>query len=85
MDRLISEQAVIKILILLFIGNKNFKVAINSIKTIPSAEPKTGYWILGICDNCGYDWGKDAPIASVPNFCPNCGAKMVDEQERSEI
>ena len=44
-------------------------------------EPKTGHWILGICDNCGYDWGKDAPIASVPNFCPNCGARMVEPKE----
>lgn len=44
MDRLISEQAVIKILILLFIGSENFKVAINLIKAIPSAEPITGQY-----------------------------------------
>lgn len=42
MDRLISENEVIKILILLFIDSENFKVAINSIKAIPSAEPYKG-------------------------------------------
>jgi rubrerythrin len=39
-------------------------------------EVKHGKWKLGYCSECGYNWGKDAPIASVPNFCPNCGAKM---------
>lgn len=88
MDRLISEQAVIKILILLFIGNEKFKVAINSIKAIPSVEPKTGHWIEQDihnchtefkCSACGYIhsfmhlYGK--PTADY-TFCPNCGAKM---------
>lgn len=87
MDRLISEQAVIKILILLFIGSENFKVAINSIKAIPSAEPKTGHWI----DRDVYDadrWkcsecGRTEPYKE--NYCPNCGCRMVDEQEREEV
>ena len=42
-------------------------------------EKKT-HWNHGVCDNCGYDWGKDAPIASVPNFCPNCGSPMKIER-----
>lgn len=37
-------------------------------------ERKKGKWKQGYCSECGYNWGKDAPIANVPNFCPNCGA-----------
>ena len=49
-----------------------------SIDNLPSVQPKTkvGHWINGICSECKYDWSKDAPIASVPTFCPSCGAKM---------
>ena len=35
-----------------------------------------GKWIKGVCNKCGFDWGKVAPIAGVPNYCPNCGVKM---------
>ena len=35
----------------------------------------TGTWVHGVCDNCGYDWGKDTPTASVPEYCPKCGQK----------
>lgn len=38
-------------------------------------DDTTGTWSHGICDNCGYDWSKDAPTASVPEYCPNCGQK----------
>lgn len=55
-----------------------FETAIEALEQ----EQKTGHWILGICDNCGYDWGKDAPIASVPNFCPNCGARMAESEDK---
>lgn len=47
---------------------------------------KVGKWNQGRCSECGYDWGKDAPIASVPNYCPNCGAPMenADNVEKEE-
>ena len=49
------------------------------IKALEQAKENKGEWKNGICDKCGYDWGKAAPIASVPNFCPNCGeAKCLD-------
>lgn len=38
-------------------------------------ERKKGKWEQGYCSECGYNWGGDAPIASTPNFCPNCGVK----------
>ena len=42
-------------------------------------ERRKGRWRNGVCE-CGYDWAKDAPISSVPNFCPNCGADMRGEK-----
>lgn len=52
------------------------------LTTVPSAQPerRKGRWRKGVCE-CGYDWAKDAPISSVPNFCPQCGADMRGEQE----
>ena len=47
------------------------------LKALPSAQPerRKGRWRKGGCE-CGYYWAKDAPISSVPNFCPQCGADM---------
>ena len=50
-------------------------------------EPKTGHWIpshipesiLDECSECGFSCG-----AFTFNYCPNCGAKMVEPQEGSE-
>lgn len=42
---------------------------------IDAPDRKFGKWKHGYCSECGYNWGKDAPIASVPNFCPNCGSE----------
>lgn len=52
---------------------------------IPSAEPKTGHWIVHpkgiyahlVCDKCL----SNAPYDCHTNYCPNCGAKMVEPQE----
>lgn len=57
---------------------------------IPSAEPKTGHWIRGgydeyyyVCDQCDYVASEYYQIPTY-HFCPNCGAKMIEPQERSE-
>ena len=52
-----------------------------AIQALEEQERKTGKWKQGHCSECGYNWGKEAPIASVPNFCPNCGADMRKERE----
>ena len=58
-------------------------------------EPKTGHWIE--CDGWDGDVYYECSVCSEPfvlidgtptdnlyNYCPNCGAKMVEPQERSE-
>ena len=62
-------------------------------------EPKTGHWIeddmtyCGVdltnykCDKCGEiggAWRKGLKPDKLPKYCMNCGAKMVEPQERSE-
>ena len=68
MDRLISEQEVLKAFekYLRFEGNFH-----EMIKAIPSAESKTGHWKHNKCDVCG---ASRPPLFD--NYCPNCGAKM---------
>lgn len=52
---------------------------VGTIKTLPSAEPKTGKWIEEsdnhghssyFCSRCGTQEGEPS------GFCPNCGARM---------
>ena len=59
-----------------------YKSLISWIDDRPTIEPerKKGKWNHGLCSVCGYDWGKDAPIANVPPFCPNCGADNRGEE-----
>lgn len=60
-----------------------------NINELPPVTPqqKTGHWIDGdcICPCCGEDKFKDldADIWSdwQPNYCPNCGCRMVEPQE----
>ena len=56
------------------------------LKQLPSAEPKTGHWeddspISWICSECGYQVRR----YNNTDWCPSCGAKMVDEQESEKI
>ena len=60
--------------------------AVDIIRNLPSVtpqEPKTGHWINGNyhirCSECGEDY----PYR-LRNYCPNCGAKMVEPQESEE-
>ena len=73
--------------------------AINSLPPV-NPQPKTGHWIddnenqYGIhlykCSEC--DEYANAFVGGTedwwdiekPNYCPNCGAKMVEPQERSD-
>lgn len=67
------------------------------IKELPSVQPeRTGKWIYGehdiamcdgyMCDKCGYfvPWDyqhKFIDFIKDYNYCPNCGARMEEEQE----
>lgn len=58
------------------------------LEDLPSVQPKskTGHWIgneLGHCDNCGVE-GCASDIwnnCKGDKYCPNCGAKIIDEEE----
>lgn len=98
MDRLISEQGVIKVIDSL---KANFTCydsvtldeVYSHVKAIPSTEPKTGYWIRfkefenGYyhikCSECGQYWSIDGH-AKIFKHCFNCGAMMVEGQERKK-
>lgn len=68
---------------------ENEVIKSDDIKRLPSIQPeiKTGHWINGdsICPCCGESKFKDldADIWAdwQPNYCPNCGAKMVEPRE----
>lgn len=64
----------------------------DDIANLPSAEPRTGEWIYHMtegvvetisCSQCSawYDVTIPEQIATF-NFCPNCGAKMSEEEVR---
>jgi len=61
----------------------SIEMAIEALKQ----EPKTGHWmpshipesILDECSECGFSCG-----AFTFNYCPNCGAKMVEPQESED-
>ena len=60
----------------------------NIIRELPSVQPKqkTGRWIdhdkYIECDSCKIWYLKDHLIRK--SFCPNCGAKMVEQKESEE-
>lgn len=91
MNRLISEQAVIESIEFFQMNPQHFDFVslIDDIKEIPTAEPKTGHWIIvqGMneqCSNCK----KFFPLLDFKcrpfeiNYCPNCGAYMVESEDK---
>lgn len=64
----------------------------DGIEAIPAAdvEPvrsgrwgkkKGGFWEFAACSLCGE---KTPTVGIIPNFCPNCGAKMKLEDETND-
>lgn len=68
------------------------KKGLECIRSMPpvNPQPKTGHWIFddeckehGHCSQCGYG-SVDLVDGESHNFCRNCGAWMVEPQERSD-
>ena len=82
-DDAISRQAVLKL--------KHHKpeygdmIYAFDVEQLPSVTQKSGKWIR-YKDNCLYNQCSycGASHCREDNYCPNCGAKMVEPQERSE-
>jgi len=69
----------------------SYAVPVEYIEQLPAVtpQPKTGHWINeGFLSSKCSECGKYAIIANwskvLSNFCPNCGTKMIEPQERSE-
>ena len=66
---------------------------IETIKCLPSAQPKKGKWIrkddteIYECSHCGEKFLFMKRLGVKPNhykFCPNCGADMKGEQDERD-
>ena len=72
-------------------GSKTYLIPVNSVKTLPSVQPTrpTARWSRQTdtyhdyyeCENCGIGVGLD----DVRNFCPNCGAEMIESEEGNDF
>lgn len=82
---LISRQAVLELIADYDLSMGQVVKGIHALPSVTPQEPKTGHWINGDrtkwkCSNCGYgvlDWN------STP-YCPNCGAKMIEQKESED-
>ena len=89
MDRLISEDKVIRAIYAEHDRAGTLRGYLDAIKAIPSAEPKTGHWLktpkavmgegyLWYCDKCGnlvyQDSSRTYPSEK---YCSNCGCRMI--------
>ena len=85
----ISREAVIK----LFNGNIGSEAALilHKVKQLPSVTQKPGKWIndkddMPTCSECGYipQYNRAIDDYEYSNYCPSCGAKMVEPQESED-
>ena len=89
----VSRQAVLDLMIQKwgenFSGDSAMQESIDAIRVLPSVtpqEPKTGHWIskphiygVAFCSECDFELR-----VNDTNYCPNCGAKMVEPQESED-
>ena len=86
-----NEEAIKQLKYCKSIHNGSFGVALKIAIKALEKEPKTGHWkrVSGDkyvqhsmyyyrCSEC------DEDIIGKHNYCPNCGAKMVEQQESEE-
>ena len=63
--------------------------AADAIEALQAQLPKRGEWLnvtdsyswYGKCSVCGEEFVVDAYYAGGMNYCPNCGAKMMEVQD----
>lgn len=85
-DDAVSRQAVLDMM-QMKMGAKELYKAVYELPSV-TPQPKTGRWTNGdpICPCCGEDKFKDldADIWAdwQPKHCPNCGAKMVESEDK---
>jgi hypothetical protein len=91
MDRLISEKALLdKIDEWKGFDTVTIRLSTlrNIVKAIPSAEPKTGHWISHYDEDAKEGWYEcdrcHTERAFNTDYCPDCGCRMVEPQERSD-
>ena len=57
------------------------------LEEVPVIEPKRGKWLFveypdgyyhTECSECGKEYSENVYFIKEPNYCPNCGAMMVD-------
>lgn len=82
----VSEDAIDRYAALAELDPRSYEY--KAVKELPSVVPKAkegewiGYEVPSECSVCGHHWdeyisGQDIwHDGSVPNYCPNCGAKM---------
>ena len=85
----ISRQAVLdkKELIELEDGQSFYCISPEDVETLPSVnpQPKTGHWIFDeILDKHYYCSECKSMGVDYWDYCPNCGAKMVEPQESED-
>ena len=82
MDDLIQRQAVLDILSLYLNDTTMIEEDVKALPPV-TPQPKTGHWVYKnlkgqFCSAC------DEQSVWKFNYCPNCGAKMVKEQESED-
>ena len=85
MSDLIDRQAALDAILGMFLNiaysekNIAWSMALDKIRQLPTAEPRTGEWLDDCgdmaCSCCGFSCD-DPYYLGEANYCPNCGARM---------